>query len=404
MNLLESIRVAFDALTHNKLRTGLTMLGIISGVFAVISLVSLGHGAQAYVADKFASLGSNLLLVTPGKRETKGIGGGPVIGAQNVHKLTMEDSSAIRRRLPSVTGTSPIIFGLGLIKYENRSRNTMVVGTNEEFPDVRNLRPQIGSFFGADDVDAGRRVVAIGTLLQEELFRDENPLGQWIEVLGTPYRVIAVMEHRGQSLGLDLDDLVFIPVSSARKLFNSDGLTEIVVQARTEADVDQAVVEVSSLLKDRHGGVEDVTVVTQTQMLDTLSTILDVLTVTLAGIAAISLIVGGIGIMNIMLVSVRERTREIGIRKAVGARGRDILAQFLVESVVLSVAGGAVGVLLAFLTQVVASMVLPGLPILITPWAVVLAVSFSAVIGVFFGVYPARRASNLDPILALRTE
>jgi putative ABC transport system permease protein len=380
------------------------MLGIIIGVFAVISLVSLGHGVQAYVADKFASLGSNLLLVTPGKRETKGIGGGPIIGAQNSHKLTTEDGVAIRRRLPSVTGVSPIVFGLGLIKYENRSRNTMVIGTNEEFPQVRNLQPQIGSFFGADDVDAARRVVAIGTLLQEELFRDQNPLGQWIEVMGTPYRVVAVMEHRGQSLGLDLDDLVFIPVSAAMKLFNSDGLTEIVVQARSEQDVDQAVIEVTALLKDRHGGVEDVTVVTQTQMLDTLSTILDVLTITLAGIAAISLIVGGIGIMNIMLVSVRERTREIGIRKAVGARSRDILAQFLVESVVLSVAGGAIGVVLAFLAQVAASLVLPGLPILITSWAVSLAVSFSAAIGVFFGVYPARRASHLDPILALRTE
>jgi putative ABC transport system permease protein len=402
MDLWESARVALDALAHNKLRSGLTMLGIVIGVFAVISLVSLGHGAQKYVAKEFAGMGSNLLLVTPGKRET--FGGGPMIGAQNVHKLTLEDSDAIGRRVPSVSGVAPIIFGLGLVKIEAKSRNCMVVGTGAEFPDVRNIRPATGSFFGEDDVDAGRRVVVIGALVRRELFGDENPLGRYLNVMGTPFRVIGVMERRGVSLGFDLDDLVFIPVSAARRLFNTDALAEVMVQARSEALVDRAADEVRALLMERHGGVEDVTVITQGQMLSTLNTILDVLTATLAGIAGISLIVGGIGIMNIMLVSVRERTREIGVRKAIGARSRDILVQFLVESVVLSLIGGAIGVVLAFGVQVAAHLVISDLPIAITPWAVTLAVVFSAAIGIFFGVFPARRASRLNPIEALRTE
>jgi putative ABC transport system permease protein len=401
MSLWESVRVAFDTLSSNKLRSGLTMLGIIIGVFAVISLVSLGHGAKLYVESQFAGMGSNLLIVTPGKRET--MGHGPMIGAANVHKLTVEDADAIRRRLPTVSGVAPIIFGIGLIKNEGRSRNSMVVGTGEQLPEVRNIHPALGSFFGADDVDAGRRVVAIGAMIRRELFGDENPLGRYVSVMGTPFRVIGVMEHRGQSLGLDLDDLVFIPVTAAKRLFNTDGLVEIVIQARSDRDLDAAERDVLNLLRDRHDE-EDVTIISQTQMLSTLSTILDMLTAALAGIAGISLVVGGIGIMNIMLVSVRERTREIGVRKAVGARSRDILAQFLVESVVLSLVGGSLGIMLAFSVQIAAHLAIRSLPIAITPWAVALAVTFSAAIGVFFGVYPARRASRLDPIQALRTE
>jgi putative ABC transport system permease protein len=346
-------------------------------------------------------MGTNLLIVTPGKRET--MGGGPMIGASNVHKLTLGDADAIRHRLPTVAGVAPITFGLGLVKNESRSRNTMVVATGAEFPDVRNIHAATGEFFSADDVDAARRVVVIGRIVRHELFGDGNPLGHFIQIMGTPFRVVGVTEPRGNSLGLDLDDLVFIPVTAGRRLFNTDGLAELVIQARSERDVDRTLDDVRTLLADRHNA-EDVTLVTQTQMLATLSTILDVLTYTLAGIAGISLVVGGIGIMNIMLVSVRERTREIGIRKAVGARGRDILAQFLVESVVLSVLGGAIGIVMAVCVQVVAHLVVHALPIAVTSWAIVLAVSFSAAIGIFFGVYPARRASRLNPIEALRTE
>ncbi len=222
--------------------------------------------------------------------------------------------------------------------------------------------------------------------------------------MGTPFRVIGVMERRGTSLGFDLDDEVFIPVTAARRLFNTDGLFEIIARARSAEDVAAAEESIRELIRSRHNGEDDITIISQNQMLATLNTILDGLTFILAGIAAISLIVGGIGIMNIMLASVSERTREIGLRKAMGARSRDILAQFLVESVVLSMIGCLTGILLTAATLFAARLAFPSLPVVITPWAVVLAVTFSAAIGIFFGVFPARRASRLSPIEALRAE
>jgi putative ABC transport system permease protein len=397
----ESVRVAFNMLGGNKLRSGLTMLGIIIGVFAVISLVSLGHSARQYVADQFTVMGSNLMIIIPGKRDTTG---GAMIGASSVHKLTMEDAEAIRRRLPSINGVAPIIFGLGLVKQEGFSRNTWVTGTGHEYPYVRNHNPVTGQFFGRDDVDGGRRVTAIGAKVKVELFGEENPLGKFILVMGTPFRVIGVMERRGNSLGFDLDDVVFIPVTAARRLFNTDGLFEIITRARSAEDVTAAEGSIKELIRSRHNGEDDITVVSQNQMLDTLNTILDGLTLTLTCIAAISLVVGGIGIMNIMLASVSERTREIGLRKALGACSRDILTQFLVESVVLSMIGGFIGILFTTATLFAARRAFPSLPVVITSWAVVLAVTFSAAIGIFFGVFPARRASRLTPIEALRTE
>jgi putative ABC transport system permease protein len=247
-------------------------------------------------------------------------------------------------------------------------------------------------------------VAAIGAKVKAELFGEENPLGKFILVMGTPFRVIGVMEHRGTSLGFDLDDVVFIPITAARRLFNTDGLFEIITRTRSAEDVNAAEGSIKALIRSRHNGEEDITIVTQNQMIDTLNTILDGLTLTLAGIAAISLIVGGIGIMNIMLASVSERTREIGLRKALGARSRDILTQFLVESVVLSMIGGLIGILFTTATLFAARRAFPSLPVVITSWAVVLAVTFSAAIGIFFGVFPARRASRLTPIEALRTE
>ena len=397
----ESVRVAFNMLGGNKLRSGLTMLGIIIGVFAVISLVSLGHSARQYVADQFTVMGSNLMIIIPGKRETTG---SAMIGASSVHKLTMEDAEAIRRRLPSINGVAPIIFGLGLVKQEGFSRNTWVTGTGHEYPYVRNHNPVTGQFFGRDDVAGGRRVTAIGAKVKMELFGEENPLGKFILVMGTPFRVIGVMERRGNSLGFDLDDVVFIPVTAARRLFNTDGLFEIITRVRSAEDVTAAEGSIKELIRSRHNGEDDITIVSQNQMLDTLNTILDGLTLTLAGIAAISLVVGGIGIMNIMLASVSERTREIGLRKALGACSRDILTQFLVESVVLSMIGGFIGILFTTATLFAARRAFPSLPVVITSWSVVLAVTFSAAIGIFFGVFPARRASRLTPIEALRTE
>jgi len=402
VSVWESVRVAFSMLSQNKLRSGLTMLGIIIGVFEVISLVSLGHSARQYVADQFTGMGSNLLVITPGKRET--IGTSWLMGASNVHKLTMEDVEAIRRRLPTVDGVVPIIFGFGLVKQEGLSRNTMVTGTGHEFPLVRSLSPEAGRFFGPDDVDGERRVTALGSTVKTELFGEENPLGKTVTVMGSPFRVIGVMERCGISLGFDMDDQVYIPVTTARRLFNTDSLVEIIARARTSKDVPVARESIRELIRTRHSGDDDITIISQNQMLATLNAILSALTFVLVGISAVSLIVGGIGIMNIMLASVSERTREIGLRKAAGARPSDILAQFLVESVVLSMIGCLFGIILAAASLFAARLTVPSLPLVITPWAVLLAVTFSAAIGIFFGVYPARRASRLSPMDALGTE
>jgi len=402
LNIRESGRVAFSVLAENKLRSSLTMLGIVIGVFAVISLVSLGHSARGFVGDQFAGMGSNLLIVTPGKRET--VNTSWIVGAAIQHKLTSADSEAVRKRIPSVSGAAPVVFGFGLVKYGSVSRNTMVSGTGPEFPQVRGIYPEVGRFHGSDDVDSERRVVVLGSKVRTEVFGSENPLGKFVQVMGTQFRVIGAMEEKGSTFGVDFDDQVYLPLTAAQRLFNTDALAEILVRARSSGEVGTASAAIRELIKTRHNGVEDITIISQNEMLSTLNSILDTLTFTLVAIAAISLIVGGIGIMNIMLASISERTREIGLRKATGARSRDILIQFLVESVVLSLLGCLAGIVSSFAALSGARLVFRELPIVITPWAVLLAVTFSAAIGIFFGVGPARRASRLSPIEALRSE
>jgi putative ABC transport system permease protein len=402
LNIGESVRVAFGVLGENKLRSGLTMLGIVIGVFAVISLVSLGHSARRFVGDQFAGMGSNILAVTPGKRET--VHTSWIVGAAIRHKLTSADSEAIRKRVPFVSGAAPVIFGFGLVKHEGVSRNTLVSGTGPEFPFVRDIYPDLGRFLEPDDIDAERRVIVLGNKVRSELFGDANPLGRFVQVMGTRFRVIGAMERKGSTFGIDFDDQVYLPVSAAQRLFNTDALAEILVRARSSEDVGPAEAAIQELIRARHDGVEDITIISQNQMLSALNSILDALTITLIAIAAVSLIVGGIGIMNIMLASVSERTREIGLRKATGARPRDILVQFLIEAVVLSLLGCLAGILLTVAALFGVRLAFPALPIVITLWAVLLAVTFSAAIGIFFGVFPARRASRLSPIEALREE
>jgi putative ABC transport system permease protein len=402
LNIRESVRVAFTVLGENKLRSGLTMLGIVIGVFAVISLVSLGHSARRFVGDQFEGLGSNLLVVTPGKRET--IHTSWIIGANVLRKLTAADSEAIRKRVPYVSGSAPVIFGFGLVKHEGVARNTMISGTGPELPFVRDIYPELGRFFEQDDIEAERRVVVLGSKVRTELFGKASPLGKLVQLMGTQFRIIGAMEEKGSTFGVEFDDQVYIPISVARRLFNTDTLAEILVRARSSRDVGPAEAAIRELIKARHDGTEDITIISQNQMLFALNSILDTLTYTLIAIAAVSLVVGGIGIMNIMLASISERTREIGLRKATGARARDILIQFLIESVVLSLVGCLAGILLALAAILGVRLAFPSLPVVVTPWAVVLAVTFSAAIGVFFGVFPARRASRLSPIEALRAE
>jgi len=402
MDVREAFALALEMLTANRVRTALTMLGVVIGVAAIILLVSLGEGATAYITRELTGLGTNLLIITPGKTQTSG-GFHPPI-ASTVRKLTYEDAVALRRRAALLTDAVPVVLGTGKIRYQGVSRDTSVIGITPEFQRVRNLYVEIGQFVSEEDVEGRRRVVVLGRTVKRELFGEENPLGQFVTLADSRYRVIGIMERKGVSLGFDIDDLVFIPVKSAQDLFDTDRLFEILASVRSPDEIDRATQQVKDILMRRHGNREDFTLTSQGAILSAFTTILKILTAVLGGIAGISLLVGGIGIMNIMLVSVRERTREIGIRKAVGARRRDILGQFLLESVVMSSLGGGLGIVVGVGGAKALSLFFTYLPTQVSPWAILMAFGFSAAVGIFFGVYPARRAALLDPIQALRYE
>jgi len=401
MNPFEFITVALDALRTNRLRSALTMLGVIIGVAAVILLVSLGEGTKNYVEEQFAGLGANILIVTPGKVETRG--GPPVIGAAR-HKLTLDDSRILEKKGSLFGGVAPVVLGAAEVRLGSRSRNVTVLGVTQDFSSVRNIHVEVGSFVTDSDVEAKRRVCMLGRTVKRELFGNTNALGQVVKIAGARFRVTGVMERKGVSLGFDIDDIVFIPVRTAMDIFDTDALIEILISVRNKNDIDSGRELARSILYKNHNRHEDFTITNQAAMLSSLFTILDTLTYVLGGIAAISLLVGGIGIMNIMLVTVKERTNEIGIRKAVGARNRDILLQFLLESTTLSASGGFCGVLVGTLGAGAIRVLVPKLPVAIPPWAVILAFTFSVFVGIFFGVYPARKAAALHPIEALRYE
>jgi putative ABC transport system permease protein len=402
VNFLETFKVALEAILSNKMRSGLTMLGVIIGVLAVILLVSIGEGARVYITKELTGLGTNLLIITPGKTTTSGGFHPPSAGT--VRKLTYDDAQALRRRAWLLTDAVPIVLGTGRIKFRNLGRDTMVIGTTPEFQRVRNLFIGIGNYVSQNDVDTKAKVVVLGTKVKEELFGDQNALGQVVMLSDARYRVVGVMQKKGTSLGWDVDDVIFIPVTSGQDLFSTDSLFEILASTPRAEDVERAIAQIKDILIKRHAHKEDFTIQTQGAMLSTMDTILGVLTAVLGGIAGISLLVGGIGIMNIMLVSVRERTREIGIRKAIGARNSDIMAQFLIEAITLSGVGGVIGIILGVGLALLIPLFVTVLPTSVSLWSIAMAFSFSMAVGVFFGVYPARKASLQDPITALRYE
>jgi putative ABC transport system permease protein len=355
-----------------------------------------------YITKELTGMGTNLLIITPGKTSTRGGFHPPSAGT--VRKLTYDDAQALKRRAWLLTDAVPMVFGTGKIKYRNMGRDAMVIGTTPEFQSIRSLYVDTGSYVTQADVDSKAKVIVLGTKVKEELLGSENPLGKIVTLSDARYRVVGVMRKRGTSLGMDLDDIVFIPVTSGQELFDTDALFEIIASTPRAEDVDRAIIQIKDILIRRHAHKEDFTIQTQGAMLETMNTILNVLTAVLGGIAGISLVVGGIGIMNIMLVSVRERTREIGIRKALGARNRDIMAQFMIEAITLSGAGGVIGILLGVGLALLIPMFVTVLPTSVSAWSIIMAFTFSAAVGVFFGVYPARRAALQDPIQALRYE
>jgi putative ABC transport system permease protein len=402
VNLLESFTTALGALRANAFRTGLTMLGMAIGVAAVILLVALGEGTKRYVTRQFYDLGTNLVIIQPGRTETKSPFGPPPGGT--TRKLTLGDTRALRLQATLLSAVTPLMFGSGTISRFGRQRDVTIIGTDDQFPAVLNTAVGSGRYLSENEAFSGRRVCVIGEVVRDQLFGDQNPIGQIVRIARSQFRVVGVLARKGMTLGMDLDDIIFIPVRAYQKLFDQSGLFGIRGKARSQEDMEAAMAQSTRILKRRHQGNEDFTMISQDAMMATMGTILDMLTYILAGIAAISLIVGGIGIMNILLVSVTERTREVGLRMTVGARPLDILKQFLTESLILSLLGGSLGAA-AGLAGTWAIDLLPGnFQPVATPALVSLAVGFSCALGIIFGVYPAWRAAAMDPILALRRE
>ena len=405
MRYLQIIKVAYRALTRNKMRSSLTMLGIIIGVGAVIAMVGIGQGAKRMVDEQIASLGDNILTIFPGSHTAGGVRG----GAGTVTRLTDDDAKAIVEYCPAVSKVSPVVHTGAQVVAGDQNWSTSIEGYSPDFIDIRAWPLASGSFFTEQDVRGATKVCILGQTVVDNLFPDQDPVGQIIRIKKLPFRVIGVMSSKGQNtFGRDQDDLIIVPYTTAqKKLMGVTYVNYIIASAKDRADIDLASDQITQLLRQRHriqpGEADDFTVRSQLDIASVAGSTSQVMTVLLGAIASVSLIVGGIGIMNIMLVSVTERTREIGIRMAVGARGKDILTQFLVESIVLSVFGGIVGIILGIISSKVISGVLHW-PIFISPPAVAIAFFFSGFVGIFFGFYPARKASMLDPIEALRYE
>ncbi len=406
MNLLESLRTAYRGLVANKLRSLLTMLGIIIGVGAVVAMISIGTGAQESATESIRGLGSNILFISPG---SPGGGFGGARGAQGTQEtLTLKDAEAIDENINAAKNISPEFTSREQVIFKKQNTNTSIVGATSTYEDVHNFHVETGSFINESDERVTKRVAVLGVNVVAELFGEGTAVGQTIKIKNVHFKVIGIMEEKGQSGFQNLDDQIFIPLSAAQKrLFGAKHLSTISIQATSEAVMDQASTDIEALLLKRHkidnADEADFRIRNQAEILDTIGQVTGILTTLLGGVAAISLLVGGIGIMNIMLVSVTERTREIGLRKAVGAKKRDILAQFLIESVLLSLLGGAIGLGLGWAGSVLIARI-GGWPSIISLNSVLLAFFFAVAIGIFFGVWPARRASKLNPIEALRFE
>ena len=401
MEIIEMLRMSRETIFINRGRAFLTVLGVIIGVMAVILMVSIGEGAREYIRDEFSGLGSNILVVVPGKTAKEG---GTHMGTSVVRKLTYDDALMIQRRSRHIEFSVPVIVGTSLIKYKGRSRYSYVVGVSENYFAARNLAIDSGRFINESEVDLRRHVVVMGRTVKKDVLGDVNPLGTLLTIGESKFRVIGLMAPKGVTLGFDIDDLVFIPVTSAMDIFDTDALFNITVKVRNENDIPEAKHDIKDTLIRKHAGEEDFTILSQDEMLSVMEKVFKIMTAVLAGIASISLLVGGIGIMNIMLVSVKERTREIGLRKAVGAKNRDILLQFLAEAVVLSLIGGLTGIFLGVIISLLIPVFITFLPTKLSLWAILTAFFFSAGVGIFFGVYPARKAAAMDPITALRYE
>jgi putative ABC transport system permease protein len=397
MRLGDLLAFALRAVVGHRLRSALSLLGVAIGVAAVIVLTALGEGALRYVTAEFSDIGAEVMIVMPGRTETTGMF--PGVGSAP-NDLTLADAEAVARRVRGVHRVAPIVMGTETVAHGERRRQVAIVGSTRDFFAMRGLRLSRGELLPAGDVRRGAPLAVLGSAVADELFPGRDPLGQIVRVAGLRARVIGVLEPRGTHMGLDLNEVVVVPVATAMRLFNRRTLFRLMVQLSSYEQLVTAKPEVIALLADRHGE-EDVTVLTQDAIVSSLSSIVRVLTLALAAIAAVSLGVAGTGIMNVMLVSVAERTPEVGLLRAVGVARRQVLAVFLAEAALLALAGGLAGVLLGWLGTRLLVALYPALPAQPPWWAVAASLALASSVGMLFGWLPARRATRLDPVEAL---
>ena len=403
INFLESVQMASKTLLSNKLRSALTMLGIIIGNGSVIAMIGIGEGGQKFVSDQLNSLGPNVLFVLPGNEETQRI------SRDVVRTLVLEDANAIDTQVPTIAETTAELNSRHVVSYKNRNTNVNIIGTTPSFLKVRDFEVATGRFFTDIDIQRNNQVVVLGAKLKEKFFGDFNPISQQIRIKNTSFQVIGVLKEKGSNLGVNYDAALIPITTAANRLVGRTSpygleLSYITASAKDADSVDAAAFQITNLLRQRHKlvGENDFTIRTQKDALKTVGQITTGITIMLTGIAAISLFVGGVGIMNIMLVSVTERTQEIGLRKAIGATQQDILVQFIIEAVIVSVIGGLVGTAVGVGCIMLVAAISP-LEATISIFSVTIAVGISGAIGLFFGVVPAHRAALLDPIVALRS-
>lgn len=406
MNFANLFRIALKALSNNKFRGFLTMLGIIIGVGSVITMLAIGQGSKKSIQAEISEMGSNMIMISPGAERR----GGVRMSGDDMQTLKVKDLEDIREKCKYVTLVSPTVNASGQAVYGANNTPTSVYGVNQDYLEIRNYKVEDGDVFSEQDIHSAAKVCLLGKTVVDALFPGgENPVGKVIRFGNIPFRVVGVLESKGSNtMGMDQDDLMLVPYTTVMKRIQAvTYLQGITCSALSEEYTDQAIDEITAVIRENHklkeGADDDFNIRSQQELSSMMTSTSDMMSTLLAAVAAISLIVGGIGIMNIMYVSVTERTKEIGLRMSIGAKGRDILSQFLIEATLLSVAGGIIGVLLGIVAAYVVKVLL-NYPVSISTWSIILSFAVCTVIGIFFGWYPARKASNLDPIEALRYE
>ena len=394
----DTFSMAVQSVVNNRLRTSLIVAGVAIGVSAVIVLTALGDSARRYITGEFTQLGTNIITILPGRAETTG--GAPPLMGETPRDLTIDDALSLLRS-PYIKYVAPVMVGSAPVSWGGLEREVTIVGTSSYMKDIRQLSMSQGHFLPVGDPHLAASVCVLGEDLRQELFRSQPALGQWLRIGDRRYRVIGVLGKSGVSLGIDLDDMAFIPVASAQALFNNPSLFRVLTEAKASSDIAASSAAIRRIIKDRHEGEDDITIITQDSIISTFNRILLALTLGLAGIAAISLAVSGILIMNIMLVTVTQRTEEIGLLKAIGAPGRHIRRLFITEALILSLFGALTGLVLGLVVTALLRRLYPLLPIYAPLWSILAAMGIAMGTGLLFGYLPALRASRLDPVNAL---